>query len=61
MGASQAAAALAGRGFVTPDDVQAVCAPILRHRIILTPERELEGKTPADLIKRIVQSVEVPR
>jgi MoxR-like ATPase len=59
--ASKAAAAFAGRDFVTPDDVKAISVPVLRHRIILKPEAELDGITPEHVIHRILQSVAVPR
>jgi MoxR-like ATPase len=58
---AKALAALRGRDFVTPEDVQTLAAPVLRHRIMLTPEREMEGGTPDEVVKAIVQSVEVPR
>ena len=58
---SKAIAALAGRDFVTPDDIQQVAFPVLNHRIILTPEREMEGYGTADIIEEIVRSIEVPR
>lgn len=57
----KALAALRGRDFITPDDVQELAYPVLRHRIILTPEREMEGSTPNDIIKLILEKVEVPR
>lgn len=58
---SKAIAAMSGRSFVTPDDIQYVAYPVLNHRIILTPEREMEGTTAEDIIKGIIQSIEVPR
>ncbi|MBV6421840.1 MAG: hypothetical protein DAHOPDDO_03122 [Ignavibacteriaceae bacterium] len=58
---AKAVAAMNGRDFVTPDDVKMVVYPALRHRIILTPEREMEGKTPDDIIKTILERAEVPR
>jgi MoxR-like ATPase len=58
---AKALAALRGRDFVTPEDVQFLTAPVLRHRIMLTPEREMEGGTADEVVKQIVQSVEVPR
>jgi MoxR-like ATPase len=58
---SKAVAALAGRDFVTPDDIQYVAYPVLNHRIILTPEREMEGFTTRDVIREIVERIEVPR
>jgi MoxR-like ATPase len=61
MTASKAFAAMAGRSFVTPEDIRQVVAPALRHRIMLTPEKELEGATTGDVIKQIVERIEVPR
>jgi MoxR-like ATPase len=57
----KALAALRGRDFITPDDVQELAYPVLRHRIILTPEREMEGATEDDIIKLILEKTEVPR
>ncbi|MFM2359117.1 MAG: hypothetical protein RLY16_1110 [Bacteroidota bacterium] len=59
--ASKANAAIQGRDFVTPDDIRTVAPAILRHRIILTPEKEMEGVTAEELIDRILKSVEIPR
>ncbi len=61
MNASKAFAAINGRDFVTPDDVKRSLAPVLRHRIILSPEREMEGMTPETVIDMIAQSIEIPR
>jgi MoxR-like ATPase len=58
---AKALAALRGRDFVTPEDVQFLAPSVLRHRIMLTPEREMEGSTPDEVVKQIIQSVEVPR
>jgi len=58
---AKAFAAIRGRDFVTPDDVRDVVYPSLRHRLLLTPEREMEGKNPDDIIKSILERVEVPR
>ncbi len=58
---SKAIAAMSGRNFVTPDDIQYVAYPVLNHRIILTPEREMEGMQTEDVIKSIIQGIEVPR
>ena len=58
---AKALAALRGRDFVTPEDVQTLAAPVLRHRIQLTPERELEGSSADEVVQAIVQAVEVPR
>lgn len=61
LNASKAFAAINGRDFVIPEDIKKVLYPVLRHRIILTPEREMEGMTTDKVIEIIVQSVEVPR
>lgn len=61
MTASKAFAAINGRDFVTPEDIKEMVYPILRHRIILTPEKEMDGTTPFDIIKSIVESLEIPR
>lgn len=61
MNASKAFAAISGRDFVTPEDVKRATKPVLRHRVILSPEREMEGMTPETVIDMIVQSVEIPR
>ena len=59
--ASTANAAIKGRGFVIPDDIIEMVAPVMRHRVILTPEKEMEGLTPDQLIYLIVGNIEVPR
>lgn len=59
--ASKAIAAMNGRDFVTPDDIQYVAYPVLNHRIILSPEREMEGYDTRDVIQDIVKKIEVPR
>ncbi len=61
LNASKAYAAISGRDFVIPEDIKKVITPVLRHRLILTPEREMEGFTTDKVIEMIVQSVEVPR
>lgn len=61
MQSSKAVAAIHGRNFVTPDDIQYVAYPVLNHRIILTPEREMEGMEVLDVVKDIISKVEVPR
>ena len=58
---AKALAALRSRDFVTPEDVQYLASPVLRHRIQLTPEREMEGSTADDIVKQILQQIEVPR
>jgi len=59
--AAKAIAAIKGRDFVTPDDITYVAVPVLRHRIMLTPDKEMEGVTPDDVIAQIIQKIEVPR
>lgn len=61
MRASKAIAAMNGRDFVTPDDVQYVAHPVLNHRIMLTAEREMEGVETEDVIKEITERLEIPR
>jgi len=61
MKASKAIAAMAGRDFVTPDDIQYITYPVLNHRIILTPEREMEGYGARDVVQDIIKKIEVPR
>jgi len=58
---SKANAAIKGRDFVTPEDIKEMAMPVLRHRIILTPEKEMEGTTTDELIENILKSIEVPR
>ncbi|MXV17554.1 AAA family ATPase [Hufsiella ginkgonis] len=58
---AKAMAAIRGRDFVTPDDVIAVAPAVLRHRIILTPDKEMEGAAPDDVILQIINKLEVPR
>ncbi len=59
--AAKAIAAIRGRDFITPDDVIYVATPVLRHRIMLTPDKEMEGVTPDDVIGQIIQKIEIPR
>ena len=59
--AGRASAVLAGRDFITPDDVKSLVAPVLAHRVTLTPEAEMEGVALEDLLARIFEQVEVPR
>lgn len=58
---SKALAAVRGREYVTPDDVKAMAQPVLRHRVILKAESEIEGITVDDVLQSILDSVEVPR
>lgn len=61
MKSSKAMAAMRGRDFVVPDDVQYVAYHVMNHRIILTPEAEMEGLDPQLIIQEIIKKVEVPR
>lgn len=58
---AKALATLRGRDFITPEDVQQLATPVLRHRVLLTPEREMEGGTADDVIAQVVQKADVPR
>ena len=59
--ASKALAVLRGRNYVTPDDVRDLAAPVLRHRIVLNPEAEIEGMTADQCVARVLERIEVPR
>ncbi len=59
--AGKTLAAFRGRGYVTPDDVKALCLPVLRHRLLLKPEAELDGLTADRIIESILGRVPVPR
>lgn len=59
--AAKALAAMRGRDFITPDDVVWVTPSVLRHRIMLTPDKEMEGSSPDEVIKQIIQKIEIPR
>lgn len=61
MNCAKATAAMNNRDFVTPDDIVTVLPHVLRHRIMLTPEREMEGISTDEVIAQIIKSVEVPR
>ncbi|WP_295117087.1 MoxR family ATPase [uncultured Chitinophaga sp.] len=61
MNCAKAAAAMNNRDFVTPDDIVSMLPHVLRHRIMLSPEREMEGITPDEVIAEILKAVEVPR
>ena len=59
--ASRANAAIAGRDFVTPDDIKMMALPVLEHRLILRPEFEIEGLTVAEVVQQVLQQIAVPR
>lgn len=58
---AKAIAAMQGRDFVTPEDIIKVAAPVLAHRIMLSPDKEMEGLTPSDIVAQIIQKIEIPR
>lgn len=61
LNASKAYAALRGRDFVTPEDIKDAAIPVLQHRVIVTPEREMEGITSQEIIRQIIETIEIPR
>jgi MoxR-like ATPase len=61
LNAAKGFAAIRGRDFVTPDDIKDAAIPVLQHRVIVTPEREMEGLSSTEIIKQIIESVEIPR
>lgn len=61
LNAAKGFAAIRGRDFVTPEDIKDASVPVLRHRVIVTPEREMEGITSEEIIKQIIEAVEIPR
>src|SRR5579859_546639 len=58
---AKALAAMRGRDFITPEDIVYTAPAVLRHRLVLTPEKEMEGVSPDDVVREIIQSIEVPR
>jgi len=61
LNASKSYALLQGRDFVTPDDIKFIAVPVLQHRLILSPETEMEGYSAAVVCKRIIEKIEVPK
>lgn len=61
MNTSKALAAIQGRDFVTPDDIKKTAPAVLRHRLMLTPEREMEGLTTDKVVQQIFETIEIPR
>ena len=59
--ASKAFAAIRGRDFVTPEDIKEASFAVLRHRVVVSPEREMEGLTADEIIRQILESIEIPR
>ena len=54
-------AAMQGRDFVTPEDIKFIALPVLRHRVMLTPDKEMEGISTDEVVSQIIDKVEVPR
>lgn len=61
LSASKAFAALRGRDFVSPEDIKEASFAVLRHRVIVSPEREMEGLTADEIIRQILEGIEIPR
>jgi MoxR-like ATPase len=61
MNGSKAYAAMKGRDFITPEDIIYIAPAVLRHRITLSPEKEMEGVDADEIITQIIQSIEIPR
>jgi MoxR-like ATPase len=61
LAAAKCLAAVRGKPYVTPDDVKSVAAPVLRHRLILKPEAEIEGFTTDRVVEDLLAQVSVPR
>lgn len=61
MNTAKAIAAINGRDFVTPDDIKKTAPSVLRHRIMLTPEREMEGFSSEKVVQQIIETIEIPR
>ena len=61
MQVAKAFSVLRGRNFVIPEDILMAVNPVLRHRVSLTPEREMEGASTDDVLKEIIGRMEIPR
>ncbi|MBD8388042.1 MoxR family ATPase [Dysgonomonas sp. BGC7] len=61
LNASKALAAIRGRDFITPDDIKEIAVPVLRHRVLLTPEKEMDGTSTDTIICQLIDKAEVPR
>jgi MoxR-like ATPase len=61
LNASKAYALLQGRDFIIPDDIKYIAVPVLQHRLILSPETEMEGRSAGTIVKRLVEKIEVPK
>ena len=61
MNGAKAFAAIKGRTFVTPEEIKFLAPYVLKHRVVLSPEKEMEGVTKNDVINDIITQVEIPR
>ena len=61
MVSAKAYAMIQGRDFVSPEDIKFVALPVLRHRLQLSPEKEMEGISNDEVVKQIIDKIEVPR
>lgn len=61
LNAAKAVAAIRGRDFVIPEDIKFVAIPALKHRIVVSPEKEMEGTTADQIIQQIIERIEIPR
>jgi MoxR-like ATPase len=61
LNASKAYALLQGRDFIIPDDIKYIAVPVLQHRLILSPETEMEGRSAGTIVKRLIEKIEVPK
>ena len=61
LNASKAYAMLQGRDFIIPDDIKYIAVPVLQHRLILSPETEMEGRSAGTIVKRLIEKIEVPK
>ena len=61
LNAAKGFAAINGRDFITPEDIKFVAVPVLQHRIIVSPDKEMEGITSREIIQQIVETIEIPR
>jgi MoxR-like ATPase len=61
LNAGKAYALLQGRDYLIPDDIKYICVPVLQHRILLSPEMEMEGRSAGTIVKRLLERIEVPK
>lgn len=61
LNSAKALAAIRGRDFVTPDDIKQIALPVLRHRILLTPEKEIDGTSTDTILCQLIDEIEIPR